>query len=92
MPSKITVEVHIAMNEDGDVETGCTAEEATDRLSENYGGQMAKRMFRTMRARSKRWPKPRSNRSGDGQCSPQSPFAQPTVALSVMPRKFGGGS
>jgi hypothetical protein len=42
MPSKITVEVHIAMNEDGDVETGCTAEEATDRLSENYGGQMVR--------------------------------------------------
>jgi hypothetical protein len=42
MPSKITVEVYIAINEDSDVETGCSADEATERLSENFGGQMAR--------------------------------------------------
>jgi hypothetical protein len=42
MPSQITVEVYIACNEDGDVETGCSIDEATERLSENSGGQMVR--------------------------------------------------
>jgi hypothetical protein len=51
MPSKITIEVYIAVNEDGDVETGCSVDEAVDRLSENFGGQMVRvvrKAFRIM--------------------------------------------
>jgi hypothetical protein len=42
MSSKITAEVYVAINEEGDVETGCTLDEATVRLSENFGGQMVR--------------------------------------------------
>jgi hypothetical protein len=42
MPHKITIEVYIAVNEDADFETGCSADEATERLSENFGGQMVR--------------------------------------------------
>ncbi len=41
--SKATIEVYIALNED-EFETGASIDEASERLTEKYGGQMVRRL------------------------------------------------
>jgi hypothetical protein len=40
--NKVTIEVYIARNEEGDFETGCSVDEATERLTKNYGRPMVR--------------------------------------------------
>jgi hypothetical protein len=42
--SKATIEVYIALNEEGEFETGASIDEASERLTEKYGGQMVRRL------------------------------------------------
>jgi hypothetical protein len=49
--NKVTIEVYTACNEEGDFETRCSVDEATERLTENYGGQMVRIIREAFRIR-----------------------------------------